>query len=847
MKNYIIFTILLLAFTIKLEAQIRTEPITATKSHLSQFGTATIEIDDAGNDGIRRPLIVAEGFDPGFEGPENEFGANDIETFIGSLEDSDSEDLRNLLTNQTEFIYGDQEYDIIYVNWDNPRDYLERNAYVLEEVIRWVNERKAAAGSTEQNVVLGQSMGGVIARYALADMETDNNPATNHDTRLYISHDAPHRGANIPIGIQYFARHMADQFIKTPLDDFSFEVGDGEASVTEINSVFNQPATKQLLDNYIAPNFALDNSISEAWEAELRSKGYPTQTRNIAISNGNHCANPQDFSYSASLFQMNGKARSGLLTDIIGAALGFVDNIAMALIFNEPALLLGILPGSSKFTLDFNAKALPSAYSTANVYSGSIKYTRKVLWVLPINVDLTNESFNNPSEVIMSLDRYPGGRFELFGSVNNINYFDDDNDFDGDGEPDITQFHADILNALLGSAYINFDIEPTFGFIPTPSALDIGGEFDIPLDDDYYYYYKYNVNNPQGFPFDPPFHSYSTSFPNTGNQNEEHISFNRLNGDWLALELDAIASNEEDFDCIYVCTPTNIWGDDTICSSETYTSSQIASQYNWTINQSGSIVNVTGNGTRNLTLTRNGSNTGLVTITLTLDGDCGIAPTTTTKEIWVGLSDPIIFGADPDPNKIYAKYDDCILYFEDQGGNQNLNPSNFEFIFDTYSDFSFSGVYGNVVPLSCNTAAPFLNLSFQARIKNDCGWGPWRYFSYFLYGYDPNYPGGWGFMVLSNPASSEVKVLIKEEESNITSNQLEQGSMAKSNTTLKDTKPKEEYSVEIANIHGRVIYKSSKRKSKTFRVDKTRWKKGVYFMKVSNSKGESQSKGFIIN
>lgn len=143
--------------------------------------------------------------------------------------------------------------------------------------------KKTANSSTEQNVVLGQSMGGVIARYALADME---QRGLTHDTRLYISHDAPHQGANIPLGIQYFARHLADQFISTPLGDYSFEVAnDSEASIEELNSLFNAPGTQQLLSNYISPNFALNNSEFDAFQADLHSKGYPpAQTRNIAIA-----------------------------------------------------------------------------------------------------------------------------------------------------------------------------------------------------------------------------------------------------------------------------------------------------------------------------------------------------------------------------------------------------------------------------------------------------------------------------------------------------------------------------------------------------------------------------------
>jgi hypothetical protein len=165
---------------------IYTQPITATKAFNGNFGSAMLQIDDAGDDSvITRPLIIAEGFDSGLAGQENEFGENDISSFVRSVNRANSGNLETLLTGGTDvdFQTGDQDYDIIYVNWDNPRAHLQLNAYVLEAVINWVNQEKEP--NADQNVVLGQSMGGVIARYALADMEDDLN--LDHDTKLYIS------------------------------------------------------------------------------------------------------------------------------------------------------------------------------------------------------------------------------------------------------------------------------------------------------------------------------------------------------------------------------------------------------------------------------------------------------------------------------------------------------------------------------------------------------------------------------------------------------------------------------------------------------------------------------------
>lgn len=67
MKLYI--KLLVFLYAININAQNNTifvQPITASKSYQDIFGTATLQIDDAGNDGlITNPLIIAEGLDTG--------------------------------------------------------------------------------------------------------------------------------------------------------------------------------------------------------------------------------------------------------------------------------------------------------------------------------------------------------------------------------------------------------------------------------------------------------------------------------------------------------------------------------------------------------------------------------------------------------------------------------------------------------------------------------------------------------------------------------------------------------------------------------------------------------------
>lgn len=591
-----------------------------TQMYLGTKNTATLEIKYKDNDcKIKKPLIVAEGFDSGLLGAENSLGDNDFKDFI---------DEATILTGNLDNEIAN--YDIIYVNWDKGKDYLQRNALLLEDIIQWVNEQKALAGSLEKNVVLGQSMGGVIARYALADMEQRN---LVHDTKLYISHDAPHQGVNIPLGLQYFAQHLADQFIGTPLGDFSFAVSDGgNASIEDLSALLNAIGTKQLLDNYITTSFGLDNSIHDAWQTDLLSKGYPTQTRNIAISNGSHCAITQDFNYNSSLFSMNGNARTGILADILGSTLGISDDIVLAVIFNEPALLLGVLPGSSKFNLDFNAKVLPIANQSANIYKGKVSFTKKLFWVANITLTLTDRSYNNP--VYLSYDKYAGGRYELFGQISDIDLFNDNYDNDNDGDNDLTQFQADLFN-LLATANINFNVEKTFGFIPTPSALDVGrGIINLNNDD---YLRAYTAANPPTGDRAIPFHNFITAYQSENSINERHISFNTKNGNWLATELDNIVNNNEIFDCSFICSDAKINGVDNFCNSSVFTVPNTANTYTWSITSTNNLAVISSEqGTNSVVLSAVNPNlNGFITISCYIGNfKCGYA--TIVKRIHVG-------------------------------------------------------------------------------------------------------------------------------------------------------------------------------------------------------------------
>jgi hypothetical protein len=565
-------------------------PIAGTRAYLGTAGSATLQIAYAGTcNQITKPLIVVEGFDTGFVNG-GQFGDTDIFNFLELVRESGSTELQNLITSTTSTV----DYDIIYVNWDNGTDFLQRNAYVLEDVIKWVNANKVG---TTPNVVLGQSMGGVIARYALRDMENRSEP---HNTSLYISQDAPHQGAHVPPSLLYFARHALNEVITTPVGAISIALAGGDIPVNEAKQLIDRPAVKQLLKNWVNTSYTIDSTAHTTWLNELKTMGYPQNTRNVALSNASHCANTQG------LFLLNGSAATSPITELVlfFTGLGVVPG---ALLGDTSATLLGFLPGASKISTNFEAKTFPSS-GVANIYNGSITYTKTLLWLVPITRTVTNRSFNSPTGALF-LDNFPGGVNPSGSTIQNNSAY-------------VTNFFA-------GYNY-NLEANLNFGFIPAPSALDVGSGNAVLTASDYTSIYS-KASPPTGTKT-IPFTNFTTSFNTTGN-NSIHLSFQRANADWLASEMDA-TPGANTFDCSFVCANQSITGPEAICTSGTFTIGTASAT--WSISPSTAATFLAGNSASK-TFTKMGTFRGNATITATINSSACGAPVVITKQVFFGL------------------------------------------------------------------------------------------------------------------------------------------------------------------------------------------------------------------
>jgi hypothetical protein len=234
-----------------------------------------------GNSAITKPFIIVEGFDP-----QNNIWPSQIVYYLN--EPNRGNGFMDALRSHG--------YDIIILNFWNGSDYIQRNAYLLEKLIETVN---AYPSVRHELVVLGLSMGGLVARYALADMEKRNE---KHNTRLYISFDAPHQGAYIPVGIQAMARYY-DFELSSQINNKDF--------LDQINQL-NSPAARQMLKVYVkSPQTNVSQMKIETPQErttlmnELATLGYPQQLRKIAVTNGSSQGTRHNYGSSAEYFRMD--------------------------------------------------------------------------------------------------------------------------------------------------------------------------------------------------------------------------------------------------------------------------------------------------------------------------------------------------------------------------------------------------------------------------------------------------------------------------------------------------------------------------------------------------------------
>jgi len=554
------------------------QAVTADASYYGQAASGWYTIHYANANGIlTHPLIVVEGFDPDdVLKPEEQFGSNNITSFMINISSSGSGNLANLLTNSST-----EQYDIVYVDWKHSGDFIERNALLLEKIIGIVNTQSG----NKPVVVLGQSMGGLVARWALRDME---NKGINHHVRMFISDDAPQLGVNVPLAYQYASRQGRSIYYNRAayslLNEYNSLVpvinlaklnivnliknlftGAPPNFISTVNtdvirgalSLQDQPSVREMLYNYVNSKYQVDNTIHTAWQQSL---DYPTTGNQypqgfsgqpctlVAVSNGSECAATQPFGPGQAMISFTGNANTRFLGDIVGMLA--TPSLPAVFFIKNPAFLLGVLPGKNTFTANFTLNAQPDGVAALQ-YSGKITYQKKLLYLININYTISSVSVTS-SPSILPYDYFPGG--EEFTS----NF--------------VTLTSASNQNILVKYNLNVSAQQPSFCFVPVASALDIGKGVTALTKADYLTPYV-GALPPSGSKSSPFTGGYTTAFSvvtGSANNNEAHIALTNRNGDWI---YDQIIGKPISSNCTMFCGYNSIAisGAPQFCGSSDYT------------------------------------------------------------------------------------------------------------------------------------------------------------------------------------------------------------------------------------------------------------------------------------
>jgi hypothetical protein len=245
------------------------------------------------------PVVVVEGFDI-----DNSMNWDELYALL------DQQDLIETLRADG--------YDAVVLNFTDATDYLQRNAFVLVDLLQQV---RGLVSPQTTVALVGASMGGLVSRYALAYMETNGLP---YSVRTFISFDAPHEGADIPLGMQYW------------LNFFSGQSSDAAAFLADLN----RPAARQMLVyHYTDPagTTGQPDPLRGTFATDLAAVGsWPSQPRMVALANGSDNGTGEPFAPGAQIIQWS---YSDLVVGITGN-IWAVPNVTSTKVFDGKLRIL---------------------------------------------------------------------------------------------------------------------------------------------------------------------------------------------------------------------------------------------------------------------------------------------------------------------------------------------------------------------------------------------------------------------------------------------------------------------------------------------------------------------------
>ena len=377
------------------------------------------------------PLIIAEGFDPWR-----------LES-SGYNEDHDYSGVNSYSKIYTEPALS--SYDLFYVDWCNYGADIRANAEVLKAIIRWVNDNKS---SGSRNVVLGQSMGGLISRYALRHMELNHEP---HDTKLFISHDAPYLGANVSPGLMFAFWDLVD-VCDNPVCSILASLFGQQSLYDELERIGSYTSVRQMLPYYVDSLWHYDSSLFNLLQNTFSIMGFPQGDEgqtidNVAIINGGSPGG------GVSSFYLNGERLLDMnLTISSDILLGLILSFAYA-----GGARYSWIPGRT--TINYDLEAFPFTSNGTLVHKMKITYKKKFLWLV------------SRSYTIKDVQHYSPSFGQAFDNVSASSFF-------MDSVEKIKDELDSLITTYLPNQTYSFDVTDHLCFVPTASAMAMPNDYD---------------------------------------------------------------------------------------------------------------------------------------------------------------------------------------------------------------------------------------------------------------------------------------------------------------------------------------------------------------------------------
>ena len=286
-----------------------------------------------------RPLIVADEMDLS---PYGLGGDVDLLSLLESLPD----EVRNL-------------FDLVYVNNNSGLDDIFRNASLFQEALQEINNRRYALH--DQSYVIGLGMGGLVASYALSSMEQQGKA---HDVQKFITINSPHKGMNLPLGLQAMLQHLRGLrfFFKSLCPE----------SIKRIAEILDQKAMQQMLVYSI--DRGLDYRDAHAkFMQQYEGMGLPVQCETVAMSNG---------------------------------------SLQGDLLYPDSQEMFFKLIQDVKDCIDLRITSRLSKHkSKAHLYNGYLRFHFKV-WFISVSIHLKEKNLHS-TDAMLGLDTAPGSCFPI--------------------------------------------------------------------------------------------------------------------------------------------------------------------------------------------------------------------------------------------------------------------------------------------------------------------------------------------------------------------------------------------------------------------------------------------------